>query len=249
MIYVPLSMHRFEPKCIIKSAWIDHLAFAYDIVEAVRPELLVELGTHKGLSYFAFCQSMVENDIEGLAYAVDNWEGEEHAGKHESQVYQEVMKHNREYYRAFSYPLKMYFHEALNHFDNDTIDLLHIDGLHTYDAVKEDFSNWYPKVKPGGIILFHDICARIKDFGVWKFWEELQEEHQCFSFHHGFGLGVLRKPGGYKPDHPLLQLLFDSPQEEHGEIRKIYSLASEFLECKRKTRRLIAGQQALNSQK
>ncbi len=51
---------------------------------------------------------------------------------------------------------------------------------------------------PGGIILFHDIKARIKDFGVWRFWDGLRAAvpGDTFYFQHGFGLGVLRKPGG-----------------------------------------------------
>jgi len=237
-LYLPASMTRFEPKRIVFSTWIDHLAFAYDIVEAIRPKIVVELGTHNGLSYFAFCQSMVENGIDGLAYAVDSWEGEKHAGMHDTSVYDDVMKHNREHYRAFSYPLKMLFNEALQHFDDNSIDLVHIDGLHTYDAVKEDFENWLPKVKPGGVVMFHDITARIKDFGVWKYWDEISTQYPSCSFNHGFGLGVLQKPGAEKFDHPLLSLLFQGSEQEHKELRRLYSIASEFLEQKRKIKRL-----------
>ena len=35
-------------------------------------------------------------------------------------------------------------------------DLLYVDGGHSYDAVKRDIEAWVPKVKPGGIIAFHD---------------------------------------------------------------------------------------------
>lgn len=241
-IYFPPSLKHFEPRRIIFSTWIDHLAFGYDIVEAVRPKILVELGSHNGLSYFAFCQSIVDHDIDGLTYAVDNWEGEEHAGFHDQSVYNDVMQHNRDHYRGFSYPLKMMFNDALAHFEDQSIDLLHIDGLHTYEAVKEDFNNWYPKVAPGGIMLFHDTAARIKDFAVWKFWDEISTEYNSFSFHHGFGLGVLRKPGGEPSDHPLLNLLFDSNKNEQADLRKFYCHASEVLELKRKVKRFTMKQ-------
>lgn len=36
------------------------------------------------------------------------------------------------------------------------IDFLFIDGWHAYDAVKKDCEVWLPKVKPGGIVVFHD---------------------------------------------------------------------------------------------
>ena len=232
-IYLPPSIRRFEPKHIVFSTWMDHIQFGYDLVAAVRPEILVELGTQGGVSYFAFCQSMKENDVEGLAYAVDTWEGEEHTGAYDESVWESVSWHNRQNYSAFSYLLRMYFAEAVNNFADESIDLLHIDGLHTYDAVNEDFETWYPKVAPGGIILFHDIKARIKDFGVWRWWDEVSPQYPSFSFNHGFGLGVIQKPGGKPNESELLQLMFDGSPADQAQLRRFYEHAAYFHHVKR----------------
>jgi hypothetical protein len=237
-VYFPPSLQRFDAKRMVFSTWVDHMPFAYDIVECLRPQVIVELGTYNGLSFFTFCQSMQEHNIEGLCYAVDTWAGDEHTGGYDTSIIDGVRSHAREHYRGFTYLLQMYFNDALQHFESDSIDLLHIDGLHTYDAVKEDFTNWYPKVRPGGIVLFHDIEARIKDYGVWKLWSELQAEHETFHFKHGFGLGVLRKPGGPVREHPLLDLLFNSSEEEAHSLRQLYVHASAFMDARRKARRL-----------
>jgi hypothetical protein len=242
-IYFPPSLQRFEPQRMVFSTWVDHLPFAYDLVEAIRPKMLVELGVYNGLSFFTFCQSLIENDIDGVAYGVDCWEGDEHTDAYDDSIYQDVSTHARDHYRGITYLLKMYFNEALAHFDDESIDLLHIDGLHTYEAVQEDFSNWYPKVRPGGIVLFHDVMARIKDFGAWKYFDELQASHpETFKFDHGFGLGVLRKPGGERaePEHPLLQLLFSEDEDERRKLRQLYVHASHFLEARRQARRFKA---------
>lgn len=238
-IYLPSSIKRFEPKHLTFSTWADHIQFGYDIVEAVRPELLVELGTQAGMSYFTFCQSMKENDIEGLCYAVDTWEGEEHTGKYDDSTWELVSTHNRENYPGFSYLMRMFFEDARGHFADESIDLLHIDGLHTYDAVKADFDTWYEKVKPGGIILFHDIKARIKDFGVWRFWDEIEDQYPTFYFKHGFGLGVLRKPGGEPNDSELMRLLFESTPGEQAQLRRFYEHAAYFHHCKRRSDRAL----------
>jgi hypothetical protein len=198
--------------------------------------MLVELGTHKGSSYFTFCQAMKEGQIDGLCYAVDTFEGDAHSGAYDESVFKEVISYNRENYHGFSYIMRMLFNDAVNNFNEDSISLLHIDGLHTYDAVSEDFRNWFPKVAPGGIVLFHDVQARHADFGVWKFWEETREQHETFTFNHGFGLGVLRKPGGGRSDDPeLLQLLFDNTSNEaRSRLRAFYVHASKHLQNMRK---------------
>ncbi len=249
-IYFPPSLRRFEPKRMVFSTWVDHLPFAYDLIEALRPKLLVELGVYNGLSFFTFCQSMVEHDIDGAAYAVDCWEGDEHTESYDDSVYNDVMNHARENYRGFAYLLKMFFNDALRHFDDESIDLLHIDGLHTYEAVKEDYTRWLPKVRPGGVILFHDVMARLKDFGAWKFFEELESsQSEVFKFNHGFGLGVLRKPGAEQCDHQLLQLLFDSTQQEQEKLRQFYTHAAEFLEVRRQAQRFRTMRAAQIAQK
>ena len=237
-LYFPPSLQRFEPRRMVFSTWVDHLPFAYDLVTAIRPQVVVELGVYNGLSFFTFCQAMVENDIDGVAYGIDCWEGDEHTEAYDDSIFKDVQHHAREHYRGITYLLRMYFNEALRHFEPDSIDLLHIDGLHTYEAVKEDFDNWYPRVKPGGIILFHDVMARIKDFGAWKFFAELEEEHEeIFRFNHGFGLGVLRKPGGNPPHTELTELLFSRDLETEKRLRQLYSHAAHFLEARRQARR------------
>jgi len=237
-VYLPPSLRGFKARRMVFSTWVDHLPFGYDIVEALHPKMLVELGAYNGLSFFAFCQSVLEHDIECLCYAVDTWEGDAHTDRYDDSIFRDVQNHAREHYRGFAYLMRMLFNDALPHFEADSIDLLHIDGLHTYEAVREDFTNWYPKVRPGGVVLFHDIRARMKDFGAWKFWEELEAGHpQAFRFDHGFGLGVLRKPGPAVPEHPLLQLLFTGTPEEHRRLRQFYVHASEHLEARRQVER------------
>ncbi len=236
-IYFPPSLQRFEPLRMVFSTWVDHMPFGYDIVAALRPRLVVELGAYNGLSFFTFCQSMKENDIEGLCYAVDTWEGDAHTGDYDGGIVESVRAHAREHYRGSAYLLQMRFSEALPQFAAQSIDLLHIDGLHSYEAVREDFESWYPKLAPGGIVLLHDIQARLPGFGAWRFFEELRGRHECFAFRHGFGLGVLRKPGAREPGHPLLRLLFHSDAAERRALRQFYVHASAFMEARRKARR------------
>jgi glycosyltransferase involved in cell wall biosynthesis len=187
--FTPTSIHG-------PNAWYGHLPFAAWIIRTLEPKIFVELGTHTGNSYFSFCQSAKEKDIATKCYAVDTWQGEEHAGIYGEEVFQQVNTHNLAHYVGFSRLLRMTFDDALSYFSEGSIDLLHIDGFHSYEAVKHDFETWLPKLAVGAVVLFHDTAVRESGFGVWKFWEELQARYpNNFEFVHSNGLGVLQLDG------------------------------------------------------
>jgi cellulose synthase/poly-beta-1,6-N-acetylglucosamine synthase-like glycosyltransferase len=171
--------------------WLKHIPFAFYLVEILKPKRIVELSTHAGNSYFAFCQAVKELGIGSKCYAVDTWQGDEHAGFYGEDVFKRVKSINTNEYSSFSFLQQMTFDDALKYHDDKSIDLLHIDGLHTYDAVKHDFETWLPKMSDQGIILLHDTNVREKEFGVWKYFEEIKNIYPSFEFIHGNGLGVL----------------------------------------------------------
>lgn len=175
------------------NAWVGHLPFAAWVIQEISPKIFVELGTHTGNSYFAFCQSVAETGISTKCFAVDTWQGDDHAGRYNDEVFAGVNAQNESHYANFSKLLRMTFDSAASYFANESIDLLHIDGLHTYEAVRHDFESWLPKLAPGAVVLFHDTNVRERNFGVWKLWEELQARYPSnLEFFHSHGLGVLQ---------------------------------------------------------
>ena len=172
------------------TAWQGHIPFAFWCMEQWRPKIFVELGTHLGDSYFAFCQSVKEHSTGTQCFAVDTWQGDAHTGPYGSDTYEHVLSHNQQQYQDFSQLLRMTFDEALDQFADGSVDLLHIDGLHTYDAVRHDFETWFPKLSPQAVVLFHDSNVYEKDFGVWRFVRELEARFPYFHFFHSHGLSM-----------------------------------------------------------
>jgi len=214
-----------------RGSWSGHLAFANDLIVAIQPRIIVELGTHWGESYFGFCQSVAEQKLNCLCYAVDHWLGDEHSGFYGEEVYADVSQYNDAYYKAFSYLLRTTFDNALSHFGDGTVELLHIDGVHTYEIGSHDFRSWLPKVRPGGVVLLHDIAVRERDFGIWRLWDEIKGEFpETFEFNHSWGLGVLRKAGGAGQRPDLLEALFTSSASVQERIRRFYVVYASHLE-------------------
>jgi O-antigen biosynthesis protein len=173
------------------SAWNEHVPFAGWVVEAAQPRRIVELGVHIGVSYFAFCEAVRDFGLSTECFAVDHWLGDRHSGEYGEDVFKSVNDLNNERYLTFSTLLRKSFDDALEEFQSGAVDLLHIDGLHTYEAVKNDFEKWLPKMSRRGVVLLHDTAERKGDFGVYRLMNELRQQYSVFEFAHGHGLGVV----------------------------------------------------------
>ncbi|WP_315743434.1 MULTISPECIES: class I SAM-dependent methyltransferase [unclassified Bradyrhizobium] len=177
------------------SPWQGHRDFAYDLVGFARPRLIVELGVHYGCSYFAFCQAVKDRDLPSRVVGIDTWEGDEHCGHYGGEAYETVAKTMAASFADDRFVLhRARFDQATEAFDDDSIDLLHIDGLHTYDAVRSDFTTWLPKLARDGIILMHDIASS-SGYESARFWAEIKQRHPHFEFLNRWGLGILFPKG------------------------------------------------------
>ena len=103
-------------------------------------------------------------------FAVDTWEGDQHSGHYGDEVFRELRDFHDPAYGDFSQLLRMRFYRAMSLFSDGEIDLLHIDGLHTYKAVRQDYEAWLPKMSDAGVILFHDtnVPELMLDFLHWS---------------------------------------------------------------------------------
>lgn len=185
---------RKHPLITEISAWRGHQQFAYDFIRWLKPKTIVELGTHWGLSFFSFCQAVVDGGFNTKSYAVDTWLGDSHAGYYQEEVYKTVLSVTQTYYSSTAKLMRSTFDDALASFEDESIDVLHIDGFHTYKAVSHDYYTWLPKVARNGIVLFHDISVKVLGFEVYWLWEELKQ-HPHLEFQHCNGLGILFPKG------------------------------------------------------
>ena len=186
----PLCFHLPDRLTQILS-WQEHIPFAMFLVEILRPRVIVELGTHAGDSYCAFCQAVSELRLETRCYAVDSWEGDPHSGFYGAEVLEDLRQYHDPRYGSFSRLIQSTFDEAVQYFADGSIDLLHIDGYHSYEAVKHDLETWLPKLSSNAVLLLHDTNVHEREFGIGRYWEEIKHRYSHFEFLHGHGLGIL----------------------------------------------------------
>lgn len=212
----------------ILSAWNEHVPFAMMLMELQQPRVFVELGTHWGISYCAFCQAVVAAGSKTRCYAVDTWAGDADAGFYGQEVYEDLKSHHQEY-ESFSRLLRMTFDDALREIPDKSVDLLHIDGLHSYEAVKRDYETWLPKLSDRGLVLFHDTMVLDRGFGVHKFWSEINKDFPHFNFEHGYGLGLLAV-GREQPQ--AIQQLLQTFNRHPAATRQLFSALGHQLQNK-----------------
>ena len=150
------------------TAWADHLFFVAEAVRHFEPQVIVDLGVDEGYSSFAFGTHNI-----GKIYGIDSFAGDEHIG--EKSTYDKVMN----VYSQIQADYGVNNIEFIKGFFNDVaqtwykkIDFIHIDGLHTYDAVSEDFNTWSPFCTSNTVFFFHDVMSF--PYTVGRFFEGLQ---------------------------------------------------------------------------
>ena len=170
----------------IPSAWgnghtTGHVLFVDWLIEEMQPKVTVDLGIDYGYSLIAFA-----HNNPGKVYGIDGFEGDEWTGQR--NTYDQVVGHITNLQLNNVTLIKGFFDDVVKTWDTK-IDLLHIDGFHSYEAVKNDFEKWSGFVPNTGVILFHDTDSEDTRFGVKQFFNEIDmPKHELFGFQ---GLGIV----------------------------------------------------------
>jgi hypothetical protein len=163
-----------------ESAWVGHYDFAIDMVKLLKPKVTVELGVDWGFSMFTFAYSKI-----GEVYGIDWFQGDPHAGLRDTKEHVlELYKNLKDKYGISTNIIKGDFTDISTIWTKE-IDILHIDGFHSYESVKQDFQNWSKFITTSGVVLFHDV--EIFD-GVSRFFTELDGYKLIKSGSCGLGI-------------------------------------------------------------
>lgn len=112
----------------------------------------VELGVAAG----RFSERILRNGKVLRLWGVDRW-----SDHHDVSEYVEATRRLAAVGGGRTFLLRMSFEEALPHFEDESLDFVYVDGYaHTGQEGGSTISQWWDKVKPGGIMSGHDYHSR-----------------------------------------------------------------------------------------
>jgi predicted O-methyltransferase YrrM len=210
---------KLSPRLLKSPWWVGHIPFAYELIGRLRPNVIVELGTYSGSSFAAFCQAVEACGLDAKCYGIDLWQGDIHMGKFEEDIFEDISAYMTATYPTVARLVRKDFNEAAADFGEKSVDLLHIDGTHTLEAVSNDFHTWLPKVSDRGVVLFHDLNVTVENtgekalqFGVRRLFDGVKDRYPHFEFSHCWGLGVLVVGGSAPPSVMELVEMAHAPE-------------------------------------
>lgn len=181
------------------SAWL-----LYGLVRAQKPQVCVEIGSAHGLSACFIGKALRDNGA-GKLYAIDPhqptaWNDDGPADSYAimranlrwAQVERQV-----EVVRELS--------EVAARTWRLPIDLLFIDGDHSYEGVQRDWEAFSPFVQPFGLVIFHDTLWNLRpdpalaraDMGVPRFVDELRRSgYPVLTIERNFGVSIVQPTSG-----------------------------------------------------
>lgn len=171
------------------------------LIDREKPALVVEIGVYGGSSLIPQAEAVLKNGV-GKIVAIDPWsvdaalQGCHHPQdldwwKHESKfdlVHESFLQALID--RGLSktvHILRTYSDRAVHTFEEESINILHIDGNHSESVSLADVNNYLPKIKPGGWVWIDDTndprlvpalealatqCHLIRDYSTFRLYRK-----------------------------------------------------------------------------
>jgi cephalosporin hydroxylase len=161
------------------------LAEALRVIDTLAPQVIVEIGCDTGGTLWAWRQ--VCERVYGVTLADNSTEA--------GGSGQPLVDHGATVHVGDSHDMDSW--EWLNkQLGGDLVDVLVIDGDHKAVGVLSDWEMYSPLVRPGGVVLFHDInVTNDPRAEVHTVWPEFCGDYETQVIGGGpFGWGVVRIP-------------------------------------------------------
>ena len=184
------------------SAWL-----LYGLARSIKPKVCVEIGSARGKSACAVGLALRRNGV-GKLYAIDPHSPTDWNDSDSTDSFAVISAHlARAGVTDFVEIVRQTSAEAAKSWDRP-IDLIFIDGDHSYEGVKADWELFIPHISEFGVVVFHDTLWDLRpdpkwsraDMGVPRFVDELRVAgYPVLTIDQNFGVSLVQPlVGGIK---------------------------------------------------
>lgn len=178
----------------------DSAHLLYALVKSSKPAVVVEIGSARGRSTCFMGLALKENG-SGKIFAIDPHTRTAWNDANSVDTF-DILRSNVSTLglESFVEILRNTSNEVANGWDQ-SIDILFIDGDHSYEGAKRDWELFSPFVKPFGSVVFHDTLWDLKpdpkyarpDMGVPRLVDELREQgYPVITLDQNFGVSLIQ---------------------------------------------------------
>jgi cephalosporin hydroxylase len=173
------------------------IATLFKDVEQIKPRTVIEIGTGWGGTLFLFA-TVASSDATLISIDLPSSLFGRGYPKWKNSLYKSFARNRQEIELVRGNSHQASSVEAVKRcLGSRQVDVLFIDGDHTYEGVKKDFELYSPMVRKGGLIAFHDITPNLKnsEIEVPQFWNELRDVYENSEIklqQEEAGIGILR---------------------------------------------------------
>ena len=152
-IWMPLFHLRTETNSnSLQTDLTVHEMYTLNLLAKSKSGTFVEIGSYLGASTIAIADA-INNTQDSKLYCIDTWKNDA------------MTEGNRDTYHEFEKNINKYKNKIIpckglskdmSKIVNEKVNLLFIDGDHSYEGVKTDVQYWFPKLDDESIVIFHD---------------------------------------------------------------------------------------------
>ncbi len=187
LVWLRLTRQLNEPEAAVDfvinhrviSAWQVHaeLLEMANLIAAMKPKAVLEIGTASGGTLLLMCRL---SDPNATIVSLDLPEQTSAYRHYRVPIFKSFPRNGQQLHLVVA---DSHMEETKSRverlLDGLSLDVLFIDGDHSYHGVRSDFEMYSPFVRKGGIVIFHDIVKHAPErcCEVDRFWNEIKQRY------------------------------------------------------------------------
>jgi hypothetical protein len=208
------------PDRIDSSGWREISPFVFWLIEIMRPNLIVDIGSQCGTAYSMLCQAIHQNEFETKCISVRYSSDDTLSDNHKISINRLQDAYEMSRYGHFLIFRDGGIVDPVAGIADRMVDMIYIDGMSISALRANSFLSWLPKLSERGVILLSGINRRSLSADAKRLWVEASEGLPKFELFHGEGLGLL----GVGPNPPeQIRKLFALTVADARMMRSIYA--------------------------